>query len=60
MISSKIFKFKPYIRKLRNLEVSSCCYSEDFNREHWSNLTDFQNNLSRANFKKVFKFNKMY
>ena len=46
------------IRKLRNLEVPTC-YSKDFSREFWSNLTDIQNNLFRANFKKLLEFNKI-
>ena len=46
------------IRKLTNLEVRTF-YSKDFSRVFWSNLTDLQNNLFRANFKKLFKFNKI-
>ena len=46
------------IRKLRNLEVLTY-YSKDFSREFWSNLTDIQNNLFRANFKKLLEFNKI-
>ena len=44
--------------KLKNVEVPTC-YSKDFNREFRSNLTYFQNNLFRANFKKLFERNKM-
>ena len=34
-------------------------YSRDFNREFWSNLTYLHNNVFRANFKKLFEYNKM-
>ena len=49
---------KKKISTLKNLEVPTC-YSKDFNREFRSNLTYFQNNSFRANFKKLFEYNKM-
>ena len=47
----------PNISTLKNLEVPTC-YSEGFDREFWSNLTYFQSNLFRDNFKKLFECNK--
>ena len=35
------------------------CYSNNFKKEFQSNLTYFQTNLFRANFKKLFEYNKM-
>ena len=43
------------ISTLKNLEVA-ICYSKYFNRELRSNLTYFQNNLFRANFKKLLEY----
>ena len=47
---------KKKISKLKNLEVATC-YSKYFNIEFRSNLTYFENNLLRTNFKKLFECN---
>ena len=47
---------KRKISTLKNLEMATC-YSKYFNREFRPNLTYFQNNLFRANFKKLFERN---
>ena len=44
--------------KFKNREVVTS-YSKGFNREFQSNLTYFQNNIFRTNFKKLFECNKM-
>ena len=49
-IPSKMIS-KKKISILKNPEVATC-YSKYFNRKFRSNLTYFQNNLFRANFKK--------
>ena len=48
---------KQKVSTSKNLDVATCC-SKDFNRELWSYLTCFHNNLFRANFKKLFECNK--
>ena len=47
---------KKKVSTLKNIEVATC-YSGYFNREFWSNLTYFQNNLIRTYFKKLFECN---
>ena len=49
---------KQKVSTSKNLDVATC-YSKDFNREFWSDLTCFHNNLFRANFKKLFECNTM-
>ena len=56
-ISRKMISIKK-ISTLKKPDVA-ICYSKDFNREFRSNLTYFQNNLFRANFKKLFECSKI-
>ena len=56
-ISDKMIS-KNKTSKFKNREAATC-YSKGFNTEFQSNLTYFQNNLFRANFKKLFECNKI-
>ena len=57
-IPNKMISKKKKKLTLKNLKVTTC-YSNEIKKEFRSNIIYFRNNLFRANFKKLFEYNKM-